>query len=115
MSRGTTLALIIISGILIAVTSLFILVRYSDGPLEIISGGPFKTGEATATPDDWTFLADHMTVELQTMVPPRSRTMWLVVENGRMFVISSYMNTSVGRIWKQWPRTLDQDLSLIHI
>lgn len=113
MSRGTKFALGIISGILIAVGCLFVFVRYHDGPLEIISGGPFKSGELTSNPEDWSALSNKMTVELQTMVPPRSRTMWLIVEDGRMFVVSRYMNTSIGKIWKQWPRTLDQDNAAI--
>lgn len=109
MSRGLTWFIGILVVIIVAVSSLFLVVRSSDGPMEIISGGPFTSGETTAAVSDWSFLQSKMTIELQTMLPPRSRTMWLAVHDNRLYVVSRYMNTLVGKIWKQWPHSIAQD------
>ena len=87
--------------------------RFSDGPLEVFSGGPFTTGELATAPDDWSFLADRGTVEFQTLQPARSRTVWLAVHDQNLFLVSGYMNTSYGGIWKQWPHYLDHDDRII--
>ena len=109
MSRGTRIATIFFTVVLAAIFSLFFFVRFHDGPMEIISGGPFTTGEMVDPPSDWSFLEDRMTIELQTMIPPRSRTMWLAVHDERLFVGSNYMNTFIGKLWKQWPKTVARD------
>lgn len=83
--------------------------RFHDGPLEILSGGPFKTGTPMATPSDWSFLRDRSTIEFQTMDPAQSRTVWLATFEGRLFVVSGYMTTNYGAIWKQWPYYLEAD------
>jgi len=83
--------------------------RFHDGPLEIISGGPFRSGEVMPTPTSWEFLRGSDTIEFQTLDPPRSRTVWLGVYEGRLFIVSGYMNSTVGRIWKQWPHHLAED------
>ena len=90
------------------------LVRSHDGPMEILAGGRFQTGELVTAPNDWSFLTDHTTIEMQTMAPPRSRTMWLAVYDNRLFVISSYMNSRVGKIWKKWPNQVkDNNLAIV--
>jgi len=101
-------------GIVIGVLALGIAVflygmRFHDGPIEIITGGPFKTGELAAAPDDWSFLAGRMEIEFQIMEPESSRIVWLVVLDKRLYVISGYMNTGYGKIWKQWPHHLVAD------
>ena len=101
-------------GIIVAVLALSIGIflfgmRFHDGPIEIITGGPFKTGELAAAPDDWTFLTDRPEIEFQTMEPDSSRIVWLVVLDKRLYVISGYMNTDYGKIWKQWPHHLVAD------
>ena len=101
-------------GLAVGLIGLFLaLMRFSDGPLEVFSGGPFTTGELTAAPDDWSFLTDRDTVEFQTLQPARSRTVWLGVHDQRLFLVSGYMNTSYGGIWKQWPHYLDRDDRII--
>jgi hypothetical protein len=101
-------------GIIVAVLALSIGIflfgmRFHDGPIEIITGGPFKTGELATAPDDWTFLTDRREIEFQTMEPDSSRIVWLVVLDKRLYVISGYMNTNYGKIWKQWPHHLVAD------
>lgn len=83
--------------------------RFNDGPLEIIAGGPFKTGELSPAPDDWSFLTDRDTIAFQTLNPARSRTVWLAVHEQRLFIVSGYMTTGYGALWKQWPHYLQQD------
>ena len=103
-------ALGITLGLLVGLIGLFLsLMRFSDGPMEILTGGPFTSGELTAAPADWSFLTDRDTIEFQTMNPARSRTVWLGVHDQRLFLVSGYMNTSYGGIWKQWPHYLEGD------
>ncbi len=109
MSRGLKWFFSFIITVFLAVGAVLFLVRSNDGPMEILSGGPFQTGELVAAADDWSFLTDHATLEMQTMTPPRSRTMWLAVYDTRLFVISGYMNSRVGKIWKQWPHQVKEN------
>ena len=104
----------------IAVVGLFLLVwvflfamRFSDGPSAIIPGGAFRSGESTPIPGDWSFLADRMEVEFQTMDPDTSRTVWVGVHDSRLFLVSGYMTSWYGGIWKQWPHYLGDDANII--
>jgi hypothetical protein len=109
MSRGLKWFFSFIITVFIGVGAVLFLVRTHDGPIEILSGGPFQSGELVAASDDWSFLTDHTTIEMQTLVPPRSRTMWLAVYDTRLFVISGYMNSRVGKVWKQWPHQVKEN------
>lgn len=109
MTTGHKWFIGLVATIFIAIGALFFAIRYHDGPMEIISGGPFTSGQVVPGETDWSFIKDHQTIEMQTMVPPRSRTMWTVVIDDRLFVISSYMNTVVGKLWKKWPHTIEED------
>ncbi|MEC8950336.1 MAG: hypothetical protein VYC30_05065 [Pseudomonadota bacterium] len=100
----------IIIGTLVIALGLFLLsMRFSDGPREIFSGGPFTSGELTEAPENWSFLTDRGTIDFQTMDPDTSRTVWLAVHDRRLFLVSGYMNTGYGGIWKQWPHYLEND------
>lgn len=83
--------------------------RFHDGPLEIVTGGPFSTGELTPTPDSWDFIKERDVIEFQTLTPARSRTVWLGVHDERLFIVSGYMNSGIGAIWKHWPYYLQED------
>ena len=100
---------IIVGVLALAIGLLLFSMRFHDGPLEILSGGPFKTGELATVPADWSFLTDRSTLEFQTMDPAQSRTVWLAVHERRLFLVSGYMNTGYGAIWKQWPHYLEND------
>jgi len=100
---------IVLSAVVLLVVAFLVAMRFHDGPIEIISGGPFRTGEPTGTPADWTFVADKPTIEFQTLDPKTSRTVWLAVHEGRLFLISGYMTTGYGKIWKQWPHYIESD------
>ena len=102
---------LILIGIIVTLSVLFfVYMRFHDGPIEIISGGAFQTGEQVEGPEpDWSFLVDRATVEFQLMEPATSRVIWLAVVDNRLFVISGYMKTGIGKIWKQWPHYVEQD------
>jgi len=74
-----------------------------DGPRGLLAGGPFQSGADAISPADWSFLEGQDTLEFQTEAPERSRTVWLVVHDNRLFLVSGYMNTFVGKLWKKWP------------
>ncbi|MCP5346228.1 MAG: hypothetical protein R3F41_00415 [Gammaproteobacteria bacterium] len=95
--------------VLLVVVIFLVGMRFHDGPLEIISGGPFRSGELSPAPDDWSFLQDRQTIQFQTLTPARSRTVWLAVYDGRLFVVSGYMTTGYGALWKQWPHYIEED------
>jgi len=101
---GIGLALLVL-----AIALLLVSMRFHDGPLEILSGGPFKTGTLSEAPDDWGFLGERSTIEFQTMDPAQSRTVWLATFDQRLFIVSGYMTTNYGAIWKQWPHYLEAD------
>ena len=101
---GIGLALLVL-----AIAVLLVSMRFHDGPLEILSGGPFKTGTLSRAPDDWSFLRELSTIEFQTMDPAQSRTVWLATFDQRLFIMSGYMTTNYGAIWKQWPHYLEAD------
>lgn len=100
---------IVCAVIVLAIATLLFGMRFHDGPLEILSGGPFTTGTLSPAPEDWSFLKDRSTIEFQTLDPAQSRTVWLATFEGRLFVVSGYMTTNYGAIWKQWPHYLEND------
>ena len=75
MSRGLKWFFTFIITVFIGVVAVLFLVRSHDRPIELFSGGPFQSGELVAASDDWSFLTDHTTLEIQTMAPPMSRSM----------------------------------------
>jgi hypothetical protein len=99
--------------IVFATGAFFVGMRFHDGPLEIISGGPFRSGELSGTPASWDFLKERQQIEFQTLDPETSRTVWLGVFDGRLFLVSGYMNTGYGGLWKQWPHYLEDDDRII--
>ena len=99
--------------ILTAVALFFFGTRFTDGPLAIFTGGPFTSGVLESAPEDWSYLKDRDLIEFQTLTPARSRTVWLAVHDSRLFIVSGYMNTGYGSIWKQWPHYLGEDDRII--
>jgi len=100
---------IMIGALILAIVVFIFAVRFNDGPIAIFTGGPFKSGELTEAPDDWSFLKGRPEIEFQTMDPDTSRVVWLGVVDTRLYIVSGYMNTRYGKIWKQWPHYLEED------
>jgi len=100
----------LIAVLVIGLVGLFVVARLSDGPLAIVAGGPFTSGQLVSGPEpDWSFVRDVRDVEFQLLDPPRSRTTWIVEHEGRIYIPSGYMNTWWGRLWKQWPHEAEKD------
>ncbi len=89
--------------------------RMSDGPVEfwpwftISIGGPFRSGELAASPENWDFMKELEEMEIQTMNPNTSRTLWVPVVDGKLYIVSGYMSSAIGRLWKQWPSYMEED------
>jgi hypothetical protein len=94
----------------LAVVVLIVGARFGDGPMGLVPGGPLEAGElVTGAEPDWTFARDIKEMEFQLVEPPQSRTIWLQVYDKKLYVVSGYMNSTLGRIWKQWPAHALQD------
>jgi len=91
--------------------------RFADGPLGIVAGGPLTAGELVSGAEpDWSFVRGLPTIELQLQEPPRSRTTWVLLHEGRLFVPSGYMQSWWGQLWKQWPPEAERDgLAIVRI
>lgn len=96
--------------LLLAIGALLVGARFADGPIAIVAGGPFTSGERVSGPEpDWSFVRDLPTVEFQLLDPPRSRTTWILYHDGKAYIPSGYMTTWWGKLWKQWPHEAEQD------
>lgn len=96
--------------LVLLVVGLLVGARFADGPLAIVAGGPFQTGERVTGPEpDWSFVRDLQEVEFQLLEPARSRTTWILHHDGKAYIPSGYMTTWWGRIWKQWPHEAEKD------
>lgn len=113
MKKILKIVAVIIAIALLTIGLFLFAMRFSDGPLEIVSGGPFKSGVLTAAPANWSFLKERQTIEFQTLDPETSRTVWVATHEGRLFVVSGYMNTNYAAVWKQWPHYLEDDNRII--
>ena len=90
--------------LVLSVLALSLGARFADGPIAIISGGTLEAGELVRGPEpDWTFARDIPEMEFQLVEPDHSRTMWLQVVDKKLYVVSGYMNSMVGKLWKHWP------------
>lgn len=107
------LALVIATLVLIPVVTLGALAisaRSSDGPSVIFSGGPLESGElVTDWESDWSFVRNVRTFELQLLNPPRSRILWIVEVDGKLYLNSNYMGGLRERYWKKWPAQAEED------
>lgn len=87
--------------------------RFQDGPMGFFPGGPLEAGELGTVPDDWAFVDEIETIEMQLEEPPRSRTTWVIHHDG-----SAYIPCGIPhfRLWKQWPhQALENDRAIVRI
>jgi len=83
--------------------------RNADGPSILFPGGEMTSGGVhTGAEPDWSFTDEIQTVELQLNDPMSSRLIFILESDGRIFVISGYMSTFLGRLWKEWAIEADQ-------
>jgi hypothetical protein len=96
--------------VVVLVLGVSVVARLHDGPIGIVAGGAFDSGVVyTGREPDWSFLRDYVTVEFQVLDPERSRTTWIMEHEGRIFIVSGYMNTWYGKLWKHWPAEAEED------
>lgn len=101
---------VILGALVTALVALVLGARFADGPMVMIPGGPLVSGELARGPEpDWSFARDIPEMELQLVEPPQSRTVWLTVHDKKLYVVSGYMNTAIGRLWKKWPMQAEAD------
>jgi len=73
--------------VVVLLALLFVGARFHDGPLGPIPGGAFASGDIVAEPvTDWSFARDIQEIELQLASENGSRTVWILVDEGRAFV-----------------------------
>jgi hypothetical protein len=96
--------------VVLAIVVIVVGARFGDGPRAILPGGELTSGEIFTGPEpDWTFARDIPEMELQLVEPTVSRTIWLQVHDKKLYVVSGYMNSAVGKLWKQWPAQAVED------
>jgi hypothetical protein len=107
--------LLIVLGVLllvpiVAVGTLLVASGYSERPSAVFGGGELVSGELVTGPEpDWSFVRDLPTIELQLLTPPRSRVIWILEHEGKPYVVSGYMSSAIGRLWKRWPPQAERD------
>ncbi|MBJ22697.1 MAG: hypothetical protein GY910_27590 [bacterium] len=75
--------------------------RMHDGPVRAFAGGTLDSGPWNDSHGiDWSFAADLPTLELQLLEPPRSRTVWMIHHDGKLFIPCGIPNFT---LWKKWP------------
>ncbi len=90
----------------IVVAAVLIGARFADGPLGPIAGGPLRSGDEAPAPDSWTFAEGIPEIELQLLQPARSRTVWILVKDGKAYVRCGFLDVP---LWKQWPYEAQED------
>ena len=91
-----------IAVLVVAFGVLVVAARFHDGPLAMIAGGPLDTGEWVESEGlDWSFASDLPTLELQLLNPPRSRTVWMLLHEGALYIPCGFIDMT---LWKQWPQ-----------
>ena len=94
----------------VAIGALAVTSGYLDGPSVVFGGGPLMAGELVTGPEpDWSFARDIGTIELQLLDPPRSRVIWIIEHESKAYVVSAYMGSTIGRLWKRWPVQAERD------
>ena len=80
---------ILLAAFILAGTA-FVAARYHDGPLGPLPGGPLASGPlVTRGVADWSFAKDVEEIELQLDSQAKSRTVWVLVNDGKAYVPAS--------------------------
>ncbi len=82
--------------VVVAITAVMITQRVSDGPIEFLQGGSFKSGEFIEEPvDDWSFGLDKNS-EFELVGAGTSRTAGYIMHKG-----VAYMTCDLGFMWNR--------------
>ncbi|MEE2702473.1 MAG: hypothetical protein VX614_00475 [Myxococcota bacterium] len=96
-----------IGALAVVLVGIGLVARLSDGPIGPFAGGALREGKLV--PDskvDWSVARDIDTIEFQLVDPARSRTVWVVVRDGELYVPCGVPEF---RLWKQWPHEALED------
>lgn len=99
---GQVVGFIVVIFVMALVTLRF---QYSeaDGPSILFPGGEMTSGELHTGPEpDWSFTDEIYTVDLQLNDPMASRRIFIIESKAKIYVVSGYMRSFLGRIWKEW-------------
>ncbi|MEM9173697.1 MAG: hypothetical protein AAGC67_00540 [Myxococcota bacterium] len=100
----------LVTGLVVAVLLFYAWAGTQDGPIAIVRGGPFVSGTVYQGPEpDWSFMRTRDEVEFQMLATDTSRITWVAEHENKVYIISGYMNTAFGKLWKQWPHQLEED------
>ena len=78
--------------------------RFADAPTACFPAVLWSAASCTGVPEpDWQFVNTIPTIEMQLEEPSNSRRIWTVEHDGKLYVWSGYMSSTVGRLWKRWP------------
>lgn len=95
---------------LVAIGTLAVASGRADPPSAFFGGGPLVDGELVTGPEpDWSFVGDVALADLQLVDPPRSRVVFIADHDGKLYVVSGYMGSFLGRLWKRWPAQAERD------
>lgn len=75
----------------------------ADGATVVFPGGEMIAGELHTGPEpDWSFTDSIQTIELQLNDPMATRRIFILESEGKIYVVSGYMKSLLGRVWKEW-------------
>ena len=81
----------------------------ADGATVVFPGGEMVAGELhTGAEPNWSFTDDIFTIELQLNDPMATRRIFILESEGRIYVVSGYMKSFLGKIWKEWAFDADE-------
>ncbi len=81
----------------------------ADGATVVFPGGEMVAGELYSGPEpDWSFTDDIFTIELQLNDPMATRRIYILESEGKIYVVSGYMKSFLGKIWKEWAFDADE-------
>jgi len=81
----------------------------ADGATVVFPGGELVSGELHTGPEpDWSFTDDIFTIELQLNDPMATRRIFILESEGKIYVVSGYMKSFLGKIWKEWAFDADE-------
>lgn len=81
----------------------------ADGATVVFPGGEMLAGELHTGPEpDWSFTDDIFTIELQLNDPMATRRIFIMEAEGKIYVVSGYMKSFLGKIWKEWAFDADE-------
>lgn len=109
---------IVVLVFVVSLATLYLKYRNADGPSILFPGGKLVSGELYSGPEpDWRSVEDVRVIELEMTRSGTSRRTFIMESDGRIFVPSGYMNSLLGKLWKEWAfRAVEgDDLAILRV